>query len=148
MRRNYKEALTNPVFSLISDAADQLNTASFVIGGFVRDFLLEKNTPKDIDIVAVGSGIELAKKVAGLLPDQPDVKVFKNFGTAMLRYKGLELEFVGARKESYSKDSRKPVVEDGSLEDDQKRRDFTINTLAVKQGTYVIKSSLSVFQKH
>ena len=131
MRKNYKEALTNPVFSLISDAADQLDLASYVIGGFVRDFMLEKKIPKDIDIVAVGSGIELAKKVASLLPDQPDVKVFKNFGTAMLRYKGLELEFVGARKESYSSDSRKPVVENGSLEDDQKRRDFTINTLAL-----------------
>ena len=131
MRRNYKEALTNPVFSLISDAAGQLNVASYVIGGYVRDFLLERKTSKDIDIVAVGSGIKLAQKVASLLPEQPDVKIFKNFGTAMLRYKNLELEFVGARKESYSKDSRKPVVEDGSLEDDQKRRDFTINTLAL-----------------
>ena len=130
MRRNYKEALTNPVFSLISDAAGQINMDTYVIGGYVRDFLLKKKTPKDIDIVAVGSGIELAQKVASLLPNKPDVKIFKNFGTAMLLYKKLELEFVGARKESYSKNSRKPVVEDGSLEDDQKRRDFTINTLA------------------
>ena len=130
MRTDYKEALTNPVFSLISDAADELNMPAYVIGGFVRDFLLEKKIPKDIDIVAVGSGIQLAKKVAASLPDKPDVKIFKNFGTAMLRYKGLELEFVGARKESYASSSRKPFVEDGSLEDDQKRRDFTINTLA------------------
>ena len=130
MQRNYKEALKNQVFSIISDAARQLDVDAYVIGGFVRDYLLEKKTPKDIDIVAVGSGIQLAKKVASLLPDKPNVKIFKNFGTAMLRYGGLELEFVGARKESYAKDSRKPVVEDGSLEDDQKRRDFTINTLA------------------
>ena len=130
MRTDYKEALTNPVFSLISEAADELNVPAYVIGGFVRDFLLEKKVPKDIDIVAVGSGIELAKKVASSLPDKPDVKIFKNFGTAMLRYKGLELEFVGARRESYASSSRKPFVEDGSLEDDQKRRDFTINTLA------------------
>ena len=131
MVRNYKEALTNQVFTLISDAAGQLNMAAYVIGGYVRDFLLEKKTPKDVDIVAVGSGIDLAQKLASQLPGRPEVKIFKNFGTAMLRYKNLEIEFVGARKESYSRDSRKPVVEDGSLEDDQRRRDFTINTLAL-----------------
>lgn len=130
MRKDYKEALQNPIFSIISDASRMLQLESYVIGGYVRDFILGKRPPKDIDIVTVGSGIELAKKVASLLIEKPKVTVFKNFGTAMLRYKEWELEFVGARKESYTKDSRKPLVEDGSLEDDQKRRDFTINTLA------------------
>ncbi|RKR12287.1 putative nucleotidyltransferase with HDIG domain [Maribacter vaceletii] len=113
------------------EAAESLSLEVYVIGGFVRDFLLQRGTPKDIDVVAVGSGIELAKKVATLLPNTPQVSIFKNFGTAMIKYKNLELEFVGARKESYHRDSRKPVVEDGTLEDDQKRRDFTINALAL-----------------
>lgn len=128
--RKQKEALKNPIFSVIAEASSELGLESYVIGGYVRDFILDKKIPKDIDIVAVGSGIALAKKVAAKLEKSPDVKVFKNFGTAMIKYKGLELEFVGARKESYSRESRKPVVEDGTLEDDQKRRDFTINTLA------------------
>lgn len=127
---NYKKALINPIFSTISEASSELGLDAYVIGGFVRDFILAKKTPKDIDIVAVGSGIALAKQVAQMLAGKPDVKVFKNFGTAMVRHGDLELEFVGARKESYSSESRKPVVENGSLEDDQKRRDFTINTLA------------------
>ena len=130
IRKDYKKALADPIFLTISKASGKLNLEAYVIGGYVRDFLLGNKTPKDIDIVAVGSGIELAKKVASQLEGKPEVQVFKNFGTAMVRYKNLELEFVGARKESYSKDSRKPVVENGSLEDDQKRRDFTINTLA------------------
>ena len=128
--KKQKEALKNPIFSVISEASRELGLDSYVIGGYVRDFILGKKIPKDIDIVTVGSGIALAKKVAAKLSGKPDVKVFKNFGTAMIKHKDLELEFVGARKESYSHDSRKPVVEDGSLEDDQKRRDFTINTLA------------------
>ncbi len=135
MRKDYKEALKNPIFSIISEASKELQLESFVIGGYVRDFILGKKPPKDIEIVTVGSGIKLAKKVASMLKGKPNVTVFKNFGTAMLRYKESELEFVGARKESYTRDSRKPIVEDGSLEDDQRRRDFTINTLAFSLGS-------------
>ncbi len=135
MRKDYKEALRNPIFSIISEASKELQLESFVIGGYVRDYILGKKPPKDIDIVTVGSGIKLAKKVASMLEGKPEVTVFKNFGTAMLRFKESELEFVGARKESYTRDSRKPIVEDGSLEDDQKRRDFTINTLAFSLGS-------------
>ncbi|WP_165749777.1 CCA tRNA nucleotidyltransferase [Cellulophaga sp. Z1A5H] len=128
---NHEQALLNPIFKIISTAAKELNLDCYVIGGFVRDYLLARGTAKDIDIVAIGSGIELAKKVASKLKGKPEVSVFKNFGTAMIKYEDIELEFVGARKESYHEDSRKPVVEDGSLEDDQKRRDFTINALAI-----------------
>ena len=129
--KNYREALTSPIFHTISKAADDLELDTYVIGGFVRDLLLDRGNHKDIDVVAVGSGISLAKKVSKLLPHTPQVQVFKNYGTAMLRDGDLEIEFVGARKESYSHDSRNPVVEDGTLEDDQNRRDFTINTLAL-----------------
>jgi len=129
--KNCSEAVSDAIFTYISDAAAELRVETFVIGGFVRDFLLKRGDAKDIDIVAVGSGIELAQKVAQLLPNKPKVQVFKTYGTAMLRYNDIELEFVGARKESYSEDSRNPVVEDGTLEDDQKRRDFTINALAI-----------------
>lgn len=134
----YKEAITHPIFEYISKAAESLNVDSYVIGGFVRDFLLKRDSKKDIDIVAVGSGIELALKVSELLPHKPKVQVFKNYGTAMLRYDDIDIEFVGARKESYHFESRKPVVEDGTLEDDQNRRDFTINALAIslKKSTY------------
>lgn len=131
VKTNYKEALENPVFKIISSSAKELDIDCYVIGGFVRDFLLKRGTAKDIDIVAVGSGIVLAKKVASKLKGNPQVSVFKNFGTAMIKKGTLELEFVGARKESYDRGSRKPVVEDGSLEDDQKRRDFTINAMAL-----------------
>jgi poly(A) polymerase len=128
---NYSKALSNPIFEIISQASEELNISSYVIGGFVRDFILNRGTAKDIDVVAIGSGIELAQKVASLLPNQPKVQVFKTYGTAMLRYEDIEVEFVGARKESYSEDSRNPIVEDGTLEDDQNRRDFTINALAI-----------------
>jgi putative nucleotidyltransferase with HDIG domain len=127
---NYKIALNNPIFEIISKASQELNLESYVIGGFVRDFLLQRDFKKDIDIVAVGSGIDLALKVSELLPNKPKVQVFKNYGTAMLRYKEIDIEFVGARKESYSEESRNPLVENGTLEDDQNRRDFTINALA------------------
>lgn len=129
---NYSKALHHKIFNVISEAADELSVEAYVIGGFVRDHILDRGEPKDIDIVAVGSGIELAKKVSEKLPNKPKVQVFKNFGTAMLRADEHEIEFVGARKESYRKDSRKPIVEDGTLEDDQNRRDFTINALALK----------------
>ena len=131
MSKQYIQAVQHPVFELIAQASVKLGIRSYVIGGFVRDYILERNTPKDIDIVALGSGIDLAKEVAALMPGQTKISVFKNFGTAMIRHQDLEVEFVGARKESYSSDSRKPVVEDGSLEDDQNRRDFTINALAI-----------------
>lgn len=128
---NQKEALQNPIFNTVTVAAQELGIDCYVIGGFVRDYLLQRGIPKDIDIVTVGSGIALANKVASLLREKPKVTVFKNFGTAMLKYKDVELEFVGARKESYHRDSRKPIVEDGTLADDQNRRDFTINALAL-----------------
>ncbi len=128
---NYKSALNNKIFAIISKASQELNVESYVIGGFVRDLILQRDFKKDIDIVAVGSGIELALKVADLLPNKPKVQVFKNYGTAMLRFEDTEIEFVGARKESYQFESRNPVVENGTLEDDQNRRDFTINALAL-----------------
>src|SRR6187402_606250 len=127
---NYKEALNNKIFEVICQASQELNVESYVIGGFVRDLLLNRNSKKDIDIVAVGSGIELALKVSELLPKKPNVQIFKTYGTAMLRFEDTEIEFVGARKESYNLDSRNPIVENGTLEDDQNRRDFTINALA------------------
>lgn len=132
MRQNYKEAVSADIFNFIAQASNVLQLESYVIGGFVRDYLLErKKTAKDIDIVTVGSGIELAKKVASLLPSKTNVQIFKTYGTAMLRYKDVEVEFVGARKESYTRDSRNPTVSIGTLKEDQNRRDFTINSLAI-----------------
>ncbi|MEY4011466.1 MAG: hypothetical protein RIT22_590 [Bacteroidota bacterium] len=128
---NHKSALHNKIFEVIAKASQELQVESYVIGGFVRDFLLGRDFKKDIDIVAVGSGIELALKVSELLPKKPKVQVFKTYGTAMLRFEDTEIEFVGARKESYHFESRNPVVENGTLEDDQNRRDFTINALAL-----------------
>jgi poly(A) polymerase len=122
--------LQHSIFQEISKVADQMQLETYVIGGFVRDLYLKRKS-KDIDIVTIGSGIELAQKVSENLKNKPQVNVFKNFGTAMLKYKDLEIEFVGARKESYQRDSRKPIVENGTLEDDQNRRDFTINALAL-----------------
>ena len=128
---NFKNALQNPVFKTVSQAASNLDLESYVIGGFVRDYIMKRGDAKDIDIVAVGSGIDLAQEVSRLLPGNPKVSVFKNYGTAMLKSGGVELEFVGARKESYSEESRNPEVESGTLVDDQNRRDFTINALAI-----------------
>ncbi len=125
-----KKHLKHQIFSIISEEADKLGQECYVIGGFVRDIILKRNS-KDIDVVTLGSGIDLAKTVANHIGPKTPVSIFKNFGTAMLKHKGLEIEFVGARKESYEKNSRKPHVEDGTLEDDQKRRDFTINALAI-----------------
>jgi poly(A) polymerase len=127
----YTEAISSEIFSVISKASKQLRLESYVIGGFVRDYFLNRGTAKDIDIVTVGSGIELAEKVASLLSNKPKVQVFKTYGTAMLRYKDIEIEFVGARKESYAEESRNPEVSKGNLQDDQNRRDFTINALAL-----------------
>ncbi len=124
-------ALEHPVFKTISIATFNLSIESYVIGGYVRDYILSRGDSKDIDIVTVGSGIQLAKEVSNLLPGKPKISVFKNYGTAMLKAGQIELEFVGARKESYKEDSRNPAVEEGTLEDDQNRRDFTINAMAL-----------------
>ncbi len=128
---NYTEFLQHPIFKIIAKAAQELSVETYVIGGFVRDLILKRDFKKDIDIVAVGSGIDLALKVSELLPNKPKVQVFKNYGTAMLRYLDTEIEFVGARKESYNFNSRNPEVAPGTLKDDQDRRDFTINALAI-----------------
>lgn len=125
------EAVSNPIFKNVAEVTDEINQETYVVGGFVRDYLLNRGQKKDIDFVTVGNGILLAKELANKLGNTSQVSVFKRFGTAMFKYKDTDLEFVGARKESYSEDSRKPHVEDGTLEDDQKRRDFTINTLAI-----------------
>ncbi len=126
-----EQYIDNAIFRTVGTAADALNLQTYVIGGYVRDSFLNRSHSKDYDFVAVGSGIELAQKTAELLPGKIKLHIFKRYGTAQLVYKGFELEFVGARKESYSPDSRKPAVENGSLEDDQKRRDFTINALSL-----------------
>ncbi|RNC84897.1 MAG: HD domain-containing protein [Winogradskyella sp.] len=127
----HKNALQHAVFKTISQSAETLGLNTYVIGGFVRDYFLKRGDAKDIDIVAIGSGIELAKHVAENLPNKPKVQIFKTYGTAMLRHDDIEIEFVGARKESYTENSRNPIVENGTLEDDQNRRDFTINALAL-----------------
>lgn len=123
-----KEHLTHPIFRIISELSTKLNIETYVIGGFVRDIFLERPS-KDVDILVIGNGPDFALAVGK--KTGTNVSVFKNFGTAMLKYQDLEVEFVGARKESYRNDSRKPIVEDGTLEDDQKRRDFTINAMAI-----------------
>ena len=143
---NYKHALIAPIFQRISKSADELGLDCYVIGGFVRDFILERGREKDIDIVAIGSGIALAKHVAKNLPNTPKVQVFKTYGTAMIKYEGVELEFVGARKESYNPDSRNPSVEDGTLEDDQNRRDFTINAMAISLNSATYGTLLDPFK--
>lgn len=125
-----KEFLQDKIFSIISEAADEQQQECYVIGGYVRDIFL-KRPSKDIDVVIVGSGIELAKRVAAKLGKKASLSIFKNFGTAQVKLNDLEVEFVGARKESYLRDSRNPIVEDGTLEDDQNRRDFTINAMAI-----------------
>ena len=121
--------LKHPIFKILSGIAAEKGIEAYVIGGYVRDLLLQRPS-QDIDIVVHGSGIELAETAARRLGNLR-VSVFKNFGTAMFRYKGMEIEFVGARKESYRANSRKPIVEEGTIDDDQKRRDFTINALAI-----------------
>ena len=122
--------LNHPIFQKISECADKLNLPCFVIGGFVRDLILKRES-NDIDVVVLGSGIEMATELKKTLGKGAYLSVFKNFGTAQVKYKDIEIEFVGARKESYRSDSRKPIVENGTLEDDQNRRDFTINAMAI-----------------
>ncbi len=122
---------SNTTLALIGELADRLNLETYVIGGFVRDHLLGRDQKKDIDIVCVGSGISLAQATKEKLGKGASLTVYKNFGTASVHFEDIELEFVGARKESYRNDSRKPIVEEGTLEDDQNRRDFTINALAI-----------------
>ena len=119
------------LFKLISEVAENKSQTVFIVGGYVRDLLMKRESPTDIDFVTEGNGINLAKAVAKEINPKLNVSVFKNYGTAMFKHHGLDLEFVGARKESYAEDSRKPAVETGTLEDDQKRRDFTINALAI-----------------
>lgn len=122
--------LDKDIFHKISAAADKLQMECYVVGGYVRDLFLERPS-NDIDVVVVGSGIKVADELKNLLGSKAHISIFRNFGTAQVKYKGVEVEFVGARKESYNRGSRKPIVEDGTLEDDQNRRDFTINALAV-----------------
>jgi putative nucleotidyltransferase with HDIG domain len=129
--KNFTDTIQDlPLLGLIAQAARQLDYPVYLVGGYVRDLLIQK-PGKDIDLVCLGSGVQLAQTVAALISKETKVSVFKNFGTAMLNYEGYEFEFVGARKESYRRSSRKPLVEDGTLEDDQKRRDFTINAMAI-----------------
>ncbi|NBW36914.1 MAG: HD domain-containing protein [Cytophagia bacterium] len=131
---NLAESIQTPVFKTVSRCAKEVGVEAYVVGGYVRDLLL-KRPSKDIDFVCVGSGIALAEQVAKVLGPNVNVTVFKNFGTAHISFHDLDLEFVGARKESYRSDSRKPLVEDGSLADDQLRRDFTINAFAISLNT-------------
>ena len=130
---NYKSQLSNPIFKTIQITADELNYPTFVVGGWVRDLLLNrKKETTDIDFVCIGNGIKLAEQVSIKIGKQAKFTVFKNFGTAMIQYNNENYEFVGARKESYRKTSRKPIVENGTLEDDQNRRDFTINAMYIQ----------------
>jgi tRNA nucleotidyltransferase (CCA-adding enzyme) len=128
---HFEQALKNPIFKTIASCAAELETPCYVVGGYVRDFILCRDTGQDIDVVAIGNGIKLAESVAKALPNAPKVSIFKTYGTAMFRFKGIDFEFVGARKESYKKESRNPEIFEGTIEDDQKRRDFTINALAI-----------------
>ncbi|MDD4609425.1 MAG: HD domain-containing protein [Bacteroidaceae bacterium] len=129
-KEELKTYLTDPIFQQIADTADACKVECYVVGGYVRDIFLNRPS-KDIDVVVVGSGIEVAQNLGKRLGKGAKVTIFKNFGTAQVKYKKTEIEFVGARKESYQRDSRKPIVEDGTLEEDQNRRDFTINAMAI-----------------
>ena len=136
---------TGKLLKVISESAQLLGTEAFVIGGFVRDSIMGRSC-KDIDVVTTGNGIELAQKAADLL-NVKKVSVFKTYGTAMFMYKDWQVEFVGARKESYTSDSRNPVVAPGTIEDDQNRRDFTINALALSLNPLILDSLLIPFME-
>ncbi|PID69003.1 MAG: tRNA nucleotidyltransferase [Flavobacteriia bacterium] len=142
---NLNKAIALPVFEPVIKAAENLNISTYVIGGYVRDFILERGNNTDIDIVCVGDGIALAHEVAKQIPSHPKVQFFKTYGTAMLKERGIQLEFVGARRESYVKDSRNPKVKPGTLEDDQNRRDFTINALAISLNKHDFGTLLDPF---
>ncbi len=132
LEEKLRDCLDHPLFRVVSEVSGEMDVPAFVVGGYVRDCLLGRDHPDlDIDIVVVGRGIEVARAVARRLRPRPRVNVFRNFGTANFRYENIEVDFVGARRESYRRDSRKPIVEDGTLEDDQRRRDFTINAMAL-----------------
>ena len=131
LRNDFSKSLDTPLFKVVSEEASSLGIKAYVIGGFVRDHLLNRDNKKDIDIVAIGSGIQLAKSVQKKLKGSKPVKVFKTYGTAMIHWNQIDIEFVGSRKESYSENTRNPHVEPGTLEDDQNRRDFSINALAL-----------------
>ena len=126
----YKSDLSHPIYDLVAQAADEIGVVAYVVGGVVRDLIMRRHNT-DIDIVTVGSGIRLAQQTAALISPNLHVNVYKNFGTAQFHYEDCDIEFVGARRESYRQDSRKPIVEDGTIEDDQLRRDFTINAMAI-----------------
>ena len=144
-KKIHTTALSKPIFKIVAEASSLLNLESYVIGGYVRDYILKREKSKDIDIVTIGSGIDLAKKVSSLIPSQPKVSIFKNYGTAMLKTDEIEIEFVGARKESYQKTSRNPAIEEGTLEDDQNRRDFSINAMALSLNEYNFGELLDPF---
>ena len=141
----YTEALKNNIFNLISSCAGELGLECYVIGGFVRDYIISESTPKDIDILVIGNGIDFAKYISRKIEKTPKVTVFKTYGTAMFKYNSMEIEFVGARKESYTIESRNPKVSIGSLKDDQNRRDFTINSMALSLNKHNFGSLLDPF---
>ena len=127
---NFAHKIANPIFRIIAEASAHSGVSAFVVGGFVRDLLIDRES-KDVDVVVLGSGIKIARQVSEKLSPGTHVKYFKNFGTAMIQHKEWVVEFVGARKESYRSQSRNPIVEDGTLADDQNRRDFTINAMSL-----------------
>ena len=125
-------SLDHDIFKIISDTSDDLKIETYIVGGFVRDLIIDKSVKKDIDIMCIGSGIDLAKAIQKKINQKTKVNIFKRYGTAMINFKGFQIEFVGSRKESYSEDSRNPSIETGDFMDDMLRRDFTINTLAIR----------------
>ena len=146
LNNNFDDVLKQEVFQTLIRCVADLDLETYLVGGFVRDHLLGRGKAKDIDIVAVGSGIDLAKVVQQELPGANAIQIFKNYGTAMVQWRDITLEFVGARKESYSEESRNPIVKKGTLKDDQHRRDFTINALAVSLNPGEVGKLVDTFQ--